>query len=103
GLAELAAGLLLLARRTQLFGALLTIAIFANIAVIDFCYEVGPIGGVKLVALVGLAAGLYLAASDGARLRALLLGGEAPPPRPHPFGPRGRGIALVHAGILLVW
>jgi hypothetical protein len=103
GLAEVLAATFLLTRRTQLVGGLLTMSIFANIAVIDFSYDVGGFNGVKLVSLIGLAAGLYLMAVDAPRLLALFWGGEALPAARHPWGERGWRFAAAHCVLMLVW
>ena len=101
--AELAAGALLVTRRTQLLGALLAAGIFANVACIDWAYDIGPADGVKLIATSGALAALYLLAVDAGRLVALFWHGTAQPAAPHPFGKRGRVFVLAQIGLLVLW
>jgi hypothetical protein len=64
GLAEMISGLLLLTRRTTLLGALSSMAVMANVAMLNFSYDVP----VKLYSLHLFAMGLFLAAPDLQRL-----------------------------------
>jgi hypothetical protein len=89
GLAELAAGLLLLSRRTTTLGALVLCAVLGNVVLLNFAYDVP----VKLFSthLFLIAAGL--AASDLRRLLALFVTAQPMPARdlsPPLEGPRAR-------------
>lgn len=91
GLAEVACGLLLLPRRTTTLGALGSTAVLANVAALNFCYDVP----VKLFSAQLLATALLLAAPElPALLRiAVLRRGDALAPLDEPF-PSSRGRAL---------
>ncbi|MBS1766498.1 MAG: hypothetical protein JST05_03720 [Acidobacteria bacterium] len=80
GLLETGAGLLLLARRTSLAGALLAAGVLANVVMVNYCYAVG----VFFLSLQLLAAALLLVALEAPRIWAFILGGEAPPCRTAP-------------------
>jgi uncharacterized membrane protein YphA (DoxX/SURF4 family) len=69
GAAESAAGILLLFRRTTTLGALLAVVVMANVAMINFSYDVP----VKLFALHLLLMGVFLLAPDLRRLADLLV------------------------------
>lgn len=64
GSAEMLAGLLLFFRRTTLLGALLAIAVMANVVVMNFTFDIP----VKLFSLQLLLLAMYLAAYDWRRL-----------------------------------
>ncbi|MFN0246617.1 MAG: MauE/DoxX family redox-associated membrane protein [Kofleriaceae bacterium] len=70
GIAEILAGLLLLWRRGNLFGALLSIAVMANVVLLNFNYDVC----VKLFSLQLLAMGIALVLPHARRLIGALLG-----------------------------
>lgn len=63
GGAEVLAGVLLLWRRTATLGALVAIGVMANVAAMNFCYDIP----VKLFSSTLLLMGLYLFACDGRR------------------------------------
>jgi hypothetical protein len=69
GLAELAGALLLLFRRTVLLGALILTAVMANVALMDFCYDVS----VKMLAIHFLFMSIFLLTHDAARLLNVLV------------------------------
>ncbi|HEX9940752.1 MAG TPA: hypothetical protein VGG03_01950 [Thermoanaerobaculia bacterium] len=69
GAAEMLGGLLLIARRTTLLGALVCIGVLTNVVVLNFCYDVP----VKLYSCHLLAAAVFLAAPDLRRLADLLV------------------------------
>lgn len=77
GLAEVAAGALLLARRTTTLGALLACGVMANVVMINFCFDVP----VKLYASLLLLMAIFLAAGDARRLIALFLRNQPTAPR----------------------
>jgi len=68
GLAEVVGGALLLWRRTQLAGALVTLGVMANVVALNFCYDVP----VKLFSSHLLLSALIVAAPDLPRLAAFL-------------------------------
>lgn len=70
GCAEILAGLLLLWRRTQLFGALLSIAVMTNVVLLNFNYDVC----VKLFSLQLLAMGIAIVLPHARRVIGALLG-----------------------------
>jgi hypothetical protein len=86
GAAEVLGGLLLTFRRTTLLGALVSAAVMANVAMLNFSYDVP----VKLYSLHLLAMALFLALPDARRLADLFLWNRpAPPSRSEPlFGRR---------------
>jgi hypothetical protein len=69
GAAEMLGGLLLLARRTTLLGALVCIAVLVNVVMLNFCYDVP----VKLYSSHLLLMAMFLAAPDLRRLTSLLV------------------------------
>jgi hypothetical protein len=69
GLSEMLGGLLLLARRTTLLGALVLVAVLGNVVMLNFSYDVP----VKLFSLHLLAMAVVLAAPDARRLADVLL------------------------------
>lgn len=60
GFAEVLAAALLLSRRTATLGALLAVGVMANVAVMNFCYDVA----VKIYSSVFLLGALFLAGQD---------------------------------------
>jgi len=81
GLAEVAGGLLLMARRTALLGALVCIAVLVNVVMLNFSYDVP----VKLYSSHLLAMALFLVLPDLRRLaNVLLLNRPAEPAAPRP-------------------
>ncbi|MEI9909693.1 MAG: hypothetical protein WDO71_08445 [Bacteroidota bacterium] len=64
GLLEIAAGLLLLFRRTTLAGALLTMGIMANVVMMNFCYDIA----VKLYSSFLLLVALFITVTNMRRL-----------------------------------
>jgi len=102
GVVEIAAGALLIARRTATLGALLAIGAMTNVVLLNLCYDVP----VKLFSLQLLVAALAVAAPDARRLIAAALGhatAEVPPrPRTSPIVERLRSLtrALVVIGVL---
>ncbi|MEZ4453544.1 MAG: hypothetical protein R3B09_29070 [Nannocystaceae bacterium] len=91
GLAEVVGAVLLLWRRTTALGALLLVGVLANVALLNFCYDVQ----VKLYSCHYLALALILAAPAVRPLIDLLLRGRPAtltiPPEPT-VTPRGEGI-----------
>ena len=76
GLAEATSGLLLFFRRTTTLGALLGVAVVANVVALNFCYDVP----VKLYSLHLLFMAVCVAAADRHRLlNVLVLNRSAPP------------------------
>jgi hypothetical protein len=73
GLAEVVGGVLLFGRRTATLGALLTVAVMANVAALNFCYDVP----VKLYSSHLLLMALFLLAPDARRLGDFALGRPA--------------------------
>jgi hypothetical protein len=69
GAGEMLGGLLLLGRRTTTLGALVSIAVLANVVMLNFSYDVP----VKLYSCHLLAMAVFLAAPDARRLADLLL------------------------------
>jgi hypothetical protein len=69
GAAEMAGGLLLIARRTTLLGALVCMAVLGNVVMLNFCYDVP----VKLFSSHLFLFAFFLAAPDLRRLTGLLL------------------------------
>jgi hypothetical protein len=92
---QILAALLLLSRRTQLFGAALLAVIFGNIAFINFAYDIGPI--VKVISTAILVAAVYLVLVDAGRLKALLWSAK-----PHPFR-RGWLFVAIHVLVIVLW
>lgn len=82
GCAEILAGVLLLWRRTSLFGALLSIAVMTNVVLLNFNYDVC----VKLFSVELLAMAIALMLPHARRLIAALLGNPT-----HGVLPRTRG------------
>jgi len=78
GAAEMLGGLLLTLRRTTLLGALVSIAVLANIVMLNFSYDVP----VKLYSLHLLAMAAFLAAPDLRRLADFFLFDRTPAPAP---------------------
>jgi hypothetical protein len=102
GLAEAVGGALLLARRTTTLGALLTIAVMANVVALNFCYDIP----VKLYSSTLLLMAVFLVAPDAGRLLDLLVRGRAVALTEHPLPPTSpRGLLarrLAKAAYLLL-
>lgn len=100
GLGELVGGVLLFFRRTAVVGALLTIAVMANVVVLNFAYDVP----VKLYSAHLLLVGVFLVAADLPALFRLLVlrRPTVPAPRPSPLPGRFRGVVAVLAALLLL-
>jgi hypothetical protein len=77
GLAEAAGAVLLLFRRTAPLGALVSVVMMANVAMMDFCYDVS----VKMLAAHFLAMGVFLLAHDAERLLGVLAFNRTAPAR----------------------
>ena len=75
GLLEAAGAVLLLWRRTTPLGALISVVMMANVALMDFCYDVS----VKLLAAHFLGMSVFLLAHDAKRLLAVLAWNDAAP------------------------
>jgi hypothetical protein len=101
GYAELAAGLLLLFRRTQLLGALTAAGVMLNVVLLNLCYDVP----VKILSSTLLMMALFLVVYDLPRLTAVVLRRPSPPaqePKPawaESLAPRWRW-ALVAAEVV---
>jgi len=76
GAAEMLGGLLLIARRTALLGALVSIAVVSNIVMLNFSYDVP----VKLFSFHLLLMAIFLALPDARRLANLFLFNRPAPP-----------------------
>jgi hypothetical protein len=76
GAAEMLGGLLLVARRTTLLGALVCIGVMSNVVMLNFSYDVP----VKVLSSHLLGMAVFLAASDLGRLANLFLLGRAVEP-----------------------
>jgi hypothetical protein len=74
GLGEMIGGLLLATRRTTLLGALITIAVMANVVALNFCYDVP----VKLYSAHLLAMAVFLVLPDARRLLQSLIQHQPP-------------------------
>lgn len=79
GAAEMLAGLLLIARRTAMLGALVAIAVLANIVMLNFCYDVP----VKLYSSHLLLMAIFLALPDLRRLADFFVFNRPVQPRVH--------------------
>lgn len=77
GVAEAVGAALLLWRRTAPLGALICVVMMANVALMDFCYDVS----VKMLAAHFLAMSVFLLAHDAERLLAVLAFNRTAPPR----------------------
>jgi len=100
GLVEMVAGTLLLFRRTALLGALLSAGAMANVAALNFCYDVP----VKLFSSHLLLLSLFLLLPDAGRLARLFLWNQpvAPEVEPAPIAsPWGRRLAAAAPWLLL--
>lgn len=101
GLAEVLAAALLLSRRTATLGALLAAGVMANVAMLNFCYDVA----VKIYSSVFLLMALFLAGHDARRLVDVFVRNRAAAPvdlRAPVLGPRLRIARLVaKVGFLL--
>jgi hypothetical protein len=73
GVAEVIAGYLLISKRTQTFGAILTIAVMGNVFMMNLCYDIP----VKLFSLHLLLMGLILTLTDFKRLLNVFLFNKA--------------------------
>ncbi|HEY8379149.1 MAG TPA: hypothetical protein VIK91_21800, partial [Nannocystis sp.] len=76
GLAEVLAAALLLSRRTATLGALLAVGVLANVAMMNFCYDVP----VKIYSSVFLLMALFLAGQDLPRIVDVFVRNRAPTP-----------------------
>jgi hypothetical protein len=95
GACEVLAGLLLLFRRTQTLGALVTVGVMGNVFMLNVFYDVP----VKIYSFWLMLGGAYLASLDGARLWNVLVANRATAPVPtRPFVPSR---ALAWGAILL--
>ncbi len=99
GLAEVSGALLLLSRRTATIGALILLAVLANVVMLDFCYDVP----VKLYSSELLLAAIALALPDARRLIAAALGHATAdvPPRPRSSAAIERARTFVKAAFLI--
>jgi hypothetical protein len=93
GLAEVAAGVLLLGRRTAVLGALVVVAVMTNVVMMNLCFDIP----VKLYATQLLVTALVILAPSLRRLLGAALGRAVPelppPPRWSPRWERARWIA----------
>jgi uncharacterized membrane protein YphA (DoxX/SURF4 family) len=100
GAFEVLGGVFLLFRRTATFGALILLGVLANVAMLNFSYDVPvKIFTLNLLVLTG-----FIAAPDVGRLANLLLLNRATAPRPmRPLFARPRlNYAVIGAGALLI-
>ncbi|HKV09340.1 MAG TPA: hypothetical protein VJ725_14450 [Thermoanaerobaculia bacterium] len=100
GAAEMLGGLLLIARRTTLLGALVCIGVMSNVFLLNMCYDVP----VKLYSFHLLAMAVFLALPGLRRLADVFLWNrEAEPVRPQPLFPgRLHGTALALRTVLIL-
>jgi uncharacterized membrane protein YphA (DoxX/SURF4 family) len=93
GSAEVLAGVLLLTRRTTTLGALVAIGVTANVAAMNYCYDIP----VKLFSSTLLLMAVYLFADDARRFFDLLVFNRATAPvelRPHFTRPWARRLRV---------
>ncbi len=101
GFAELSCGLLLLFRRTALFGALLGVVVAGNIMVINYCFDVP----VKLMSTALVVMCVCLLLREAERLvNVFFLNKTAPPSNfsPHRFKTRWKNITLIVVKYLIL-
>lgn len=94
GLAEITCGVLLLIRRTALFGAFLGVIVAGNIMVINYCFDVP----VKLMSTALVVMCLFLLLRDAERLINVFFMNKMAPPSdfaPHRFQKQWKNITLV--------
>ena len=94
GLAEITCGVLLLFRRTALFGAFLGVVVAGNIMVINYCFDVP----VKLMSTALVVMCLFLLLRDAERLINVFFMNKTAPPSdfaPHRFQKPWKNITLV--------
>jgi hypothetical protein len=96
GAGELLGGLLLTTRRTALLGALVSIAVMANIVALNFCYDVP----VKLYSTNLLVTGIFIVLPDARRLLDFFVL-HAPPPPMRAKWLRVSGVALRTALVIV--
>lgn len=102
GAAEVIAGLLLLFRRTTTLGALVTVGVMANVAMMNLCYDVP----VKINSSHLLLMAVVLAADDAKRLLNVLVFNRPTEARPPVrFWPEGRRTTLTRfaQALVLLW
>lgn len=102
GLAEMLGGLLLVARRTSLLGALVCIAVLSNVAMLNLSYDVP----VKLYSSHLLLMAVFLAAPDLGRLARLFVWNRRVPPavqRPLFASSRVNRAALVFRTVFILY
>jgi hypothetical protein len=102
GAAEMLGGLLLVARRTTLLGALVCIGVMSNVVMINYSYDVP----VKLYSSHLLLMAVFLAAAGLGRLARLLVWNRRVPPaeqRPLFAGRRGHRAALVFRTVFILY
>ena len=102
GAAEVLGGLLLVARRTALLGALVCIGVMSNVVLLNFSYDVP----VKLFSSHLLLMAIFLAAPDLRRLANLLVWNRRVPPaeqRPLFASRKGNRTALVFRTVFMLY
>lgn len=105
GLAEVAGAVLLLFRRTTPLGALTLTVVMANVALMDFCYDVS----VKMLALHFLIMSVFLLAHDADRLLNVLAFNRPAPADelgslvPANASPRTRGVLMVVKVLIVLY
>jgi hypothetical protein len=102
GAAEMLGGLLLVARRTTLLGALVCIAVLSNVVMLNLSYDVP----VKLYSSHLLLMAVFLAAPDLGRLASLLVWNRRVPPadqRPLFASRQGNRAALVFRTVFILY
>ena len=85
GIAEVVGAVLLLSRRTTIFGALILIVVMTNVVLLNLCYDVP----VKLFSMSLLAIAIGIALPSARRLIGAALGHAAPAVAPRPRGSLG--------------
>lgn len=101
GIAEVSCGLLLLFRRTYVFGALLGVVVAGNIMVINYCFDVP----VKLLSTALVVMSIFLLLRDAERLiNVFFLNKTALPANlsPHLFKKRWKNISLIAVKYLII-
>jgi len=102
GAAEMLGGLLLVARRTTLLGALVCIGVMSNVVMINYSYDVL----VKLYSSHLLLMAVFLAAPDLKRLASLFVWNRRVPSaeqRPLRASRKGNQAALVFRTVFILW
>ncbi|MDC0721757.1 hypothetical protein [Nannocystis bainbridge] len=102
GLAEVMGAVLLLSRRTTTLGALILIGVLANVAMMNFCFDVP----VKIYSSFFLLSAVFLAAPDVRRILDVFVRNRGTDPVDHSAPRLGRGLGIARvvakAGFVLL-